>query len=63
MTKRSREELEAAVKENSSDLVSFLLLLWDLGGGVSGKPEEISNGVWPEWNPKGAVDIVVEENA
>jgi len=49
VTKRSRAELEAAIKENPHDFVSFLLLNWDLGGGVSGKPEEISNGVWLGW--------------
>jgi len=59
VTKRSRAELEAAVKENPSDFVSFLLLDWDLGGGITGTPDEISNGVWPGWNPKGAVDVVI----
>jgi len=63
VTKRSRAELEAAIKENPHDFVSFLLLEWDLGGGVTGKPEEISNGVWPGWNPRSAVDVVIEESA
>ncbi|KLO19054.1 NAD-P-binding protein [Schizopora paradoxa] len=63
LTKRSRAELQAAVKENSADFVSFLFLHWDLGGGVIGRPEEISNRIWPEWKPKSVIDILVEENA
>jgi len=62
VAKRSREELVAALKENPADFVSFLLLDWDLGGGVTGTPEEIANGVWPGWNPKSAVDIAIEES-
>ena len=63
MTKRSRAELEAALKKNPTDFVSFLLLEWDLGGGVTGEPEELSNSLWPEWNPKSVVDVAIELSA
>ncbi|KLO19055.1 NAD-binding protein [Schizopora paradoxa] len=60
VTKRSRAELEATLKENPSDFVTFLLWEWDLGGGITGKPEELSNNLWPEWNPKSVVDVAIE---
>jgi len=63
VTKRSRAELEAALKEDPSDFFTFLYIYWDIGGAASGKPEEICNSIWPEWNPKSAVDVAIEENA
>ncbi|KLO19053.1 NAD-P-binding protein [Schizopora paradoxa] len=63
VTKRPRAQLEAALKENPTDFLTFLYVYWDIGGAASGKPEEICNDIWPEWNPRSAVDIAIEVNA
>jgi len=58
VTRRSREELEASVKENPNDILSLFFLAWDLGGGVIAEPKDLANGEWPEWNPKKVIDII-----
>jgi len=58
ITRRSREELEASLKENPNDFLSLFFLAWDLGGGVLGDPKDLANGDWPEWNPKKVIDII-----
>lgn len=59
ITHRSRSELEDSVAKNPNDLVSVLALEWDLGNGAVGKPEEVSNNMWPEWNPKNVIDTIL----
>ncbi|TFY81885.1 hypothetical protein EWM64_g2124 [Hericium alpestre] len=54
----SPEELEAALKVNPYDFASLLHLSWIKGEGVAGKPEELSNSVWPEWNPKKVIEVI-----
>ena len=36
------------------------ILLCDLGGGVTGKPEELTNNVFSQWNTKRVTDIILE---
>jgi len=60
ITHRSRADLEQAVKDSPLDVPSTLLLSWDKGEGVVGTPDQLSNPVWPEWNPKKAVDVLLE---
>ncbi|TFY79787.1 hypothetical protein EWM64_g4224 [Hericium alpestre] len=55
---RSIEELEAALKANPQDFSSVLHLTWAQGDGVVGKPEEVSNSLWPEWNPKKVIEFI-----
>ncbi|KAA1474793.1 NAD-P-binding protein [Dentipellis sp. KUC8613] len=55
---RSIADLEAAVKANAQDFPSVLHLSWAQGGGVVGKPEELSNGLYPGWNPKKVIDVI-----
>ncbi|TFY81443.1 hypothetical protein EWM64_g2578 [Hericium alpestre] len=58
VTLRSTEELEAALKVNAYDIFSALHLAWARGEGIVGKPEEVSNGMWPEWNPKKVIELI-----
>jgi hypothetical protein len=51
-----RAELERSLKENPADAVSALLLGWDTGKGAL--PHPLSNDLWPEWNPKKALEIL-----
>ena len=56
---RPRSEVEDAVAKNPSDWASLIFLSWDEGGGSSGKPEEITNSEFPDWNPKKVVDYLL----
>jgi hypothetical protein len=51
--------LEEGVKKG--DIVSFLSLFVDSGKGVHPNPP--SNHLYPDWNPKGAVDIILQQNS
>jgi len=62
ITHRSVEELREAVKQNPMDVADTLRLDWELGGGVVGTPEQISNGLYPEWNPVKAVDVLLKRD-
>ncbi|KAA1469127.1 NAD-P-binding protein [Dentipellis sp. KUC8613] len=55
---KSLAELEAAFKANPSDLASYLHWVWGQGKGTVGTPEQLSNGLYPEWNPKKAIDAI-----
>jgi len=58
ITRVSREELEAILKENPNDIGSMFFLAWDLGGGTIAEPKDLANREWPEWNPKKVIDII-----
>ncbi|KAA1474003.1 NAD-P-binding protein [Dentipellis sp. KUC8613] len=51
-------DLEAAIKANPADFVSLLQLGWAQGGGLVGKKEDLSNGLYPEWNPKKVIEVI-----
>ncbi|TFY66336.1 hypothetical protein EVG20_g4762 [Dentipellis fragilis] len=53
-------ELEAALKANPYDVASFLSSEWAQGRGLVGKPEELSNGLYPAWNPKKVIDVITQ---
>ncbi|KLO07656.1 NAD-P-binding protein [Schizopora paradoxa] len=55
ITRRSREELEEAIKKNPNDIFSMFFLAWDLGGGAL---EDLANSEWPEWNPQSVIDVI-----
>ncbi|KAI5119130.1 hypothetical protein M0805_005736 [Coniferiporia weirii] len=57
---RPREELEQALKANPADMASAIWLDWDVKGVLVGKPEELSNDLWPEWKPATAVEHVIQ---
>lgn len=59
LTHQPRSELEEAAGKNPDDLISVHGLEWDLGHGIVGKPEEVSNGEWPEWNPANVIDTLL----
>lgn len=59
VTYRSRTELEASLKANPADVISYLQLKWDLGEGVVGKPEELANSLLPGWQPKKVLDVLL----
>ena len=59
---RPLAEIEAALASNPYDLFSTILLatekgIW--GTGVVGKPEELDNNLFPDWNPSKATDLVI----
>lgn len=60
VTYRSIPELQERLKANPypQDRASFWHLLWAQGMGSVGRPEQLSNGVCLEWNPKGIMDVV-----
>ena len=60
MTHRARSELEVALKANPADIISLIFLDLDQGGGIVGNTEDLDNDVFPGWNPKGPVDVVIE---
>ncbi|TFY63674.1 hypothetical protein EVG20_g6215 [Dentipellis fragilis] len=58
ITYRSIADLEAAVKANPADFVSVLHLGWAQGDAVVGKKEDVSNGLFPGWNPKKVIEVL-----
>jgi len=59
---RSLEELKEAVKNSPLDVAQTLMLDWEIGGGVVGTPEQLSNKEFPEWNPLKAVDVLLKRD-
>lgn len=59
MTHRPIEETKAKLAENPKDFVSFVICIIDSGVATVGKPEELSNALWPEWKPANIVDTLV----
>lgn len=53
-----RAVLEEKVAKNPNDAISALFLDWDAGKGLVGTPDQLSNKIWPEWNPKKAVEML-----
>lgn len=58
VTYRSAQELQDAFASNPQDAGSYMQYVWTLGQGQVGKPEQVSNGVYPEWNPKNVLDVI-----
>jgi hypothetical protein len=56
--RKSRSDLEETAKQNPGDFFSAILLAWDLGQGVVGTPEQIDNGLFPEWKPKKVLEVL-----
>lgn len=54
-----RKELEDAVEQNPDDLFNTILLQAELGFGVVGDPEVLSNYLWPDWRPSKVLDLLV----
>ncbi|KAA1475518.1 NAD-P-binding protein [Dentipellis sp. KUC8613] len=57
---QSLPELQAALKANPYDVASYLSSEWAQGGGLVGKSEELSNGLYPDWNPKKVIDVITQ---
>ncbi|TFK47283.1 NAD(P)-binding protein [Heliocybe sulcata] len=59
-------EQEKIMKEESQfafkGIMAYLLVCYDRGAVDlrTTSPEGVANGLWPEWNPKPAVDVLVE---
>lgn len=58
VTHTPRSELEAMLEKDPEDFITRLRLSWDNGGGVVG--DETDNNLWPDWNPKKVLDILLE---
>lgn len=58
VTYKSAQELKDALASNPRDFLSYLQLVWSLGQGQVGTPEQVSNGEYPEWNPKKVLDVI-----
>ncbi|TFY63676.1 hypothetical protein EVG20_g6216 [Dentipellis fragilis] len=58
ITYRPIADLEAAVKANPADIVSVLYLHWATGAGTIGEKEDLSNGLFPGWNPKKVIEAL-----
>jgi hypothetical protein len=58
-----RSQFEEALAKNPDDVFSDLLLGWDTGKGVvTHTTEELDNTkVWPGWNPKKAVEVLLTQ--
>jgi len=59
VTRTPRKDLEKALAENPADFLSYLFLTWDTGKAISGTPEQLDNGLYPDWNPKKVVEDVL----
>jgi hypothetical protein len=57
ITHTSTATLEANFK--NGDIASSLLLIVDSGKGAH--PELPSNRLYPDWNPKSAVDVIMQQ--
>ncbi|TFY63180.1 hypothetical protein EVG20_g6422 [Dentipellis fragilis] len=60
VTYRSTADLEDAVKKNPGDILSALLLSFAQRKGVVGKTDEVTNGEFPEWNPKTVIEVLLQ---
>ncbi|TFK48159.1 NAD-binding protein [Heliocybe sulcata] len=60
VTRQSRAQLREVVQKNPDDHVSLMHLELDEGHGVVGKPEELSNKLYPEFNPSDVVHSILE---
>lgn len=58
ITYKSAQELQDVLASNPQDVLSYLQLTWSLGKGQVGKPEQVSNGLYPDWNPKNVLDVL-----
>lgn len=58
VTYRSVEELKAAVAKDPHGEFVSLFWMWTIGEGQVGKLEQLSSGLFPEWNPKKVIDII-----
>lgn len=58
VTYRSAQELQDTIASNPHDFASRLHLSWSVGQGQVGKPEQVSNGAYPEWNPKNVLAVL-----
>ena len=47
-------------EKKTVDRLTAIISLWDLGGGVTGKPEELENDEFSQWNTKRVTDIIPE---
>ncbi|KAL5536930.1 hypothetical protein ACEPAF_753 [Sanghuangporus sanghuang] len=61
VTHRPHSDLQEAVRKNPSDDLQMVLYVWDKGQGAVGKPEELANSKFPEWNPKKVIDVILEQ--
>ena len=59
VTHRPIEETKAKLAANPKDFVSFVICAIDSGDATVGRPEELSNALWPEWKPANVVDTLV----
>ncbi|TFY63182.1 hypothetical protein EVG20_g6420 [Dentipellis fragilis] len=60
VTYRSIADLEDAIKKNPRDILSIFLLSWAQGKGVVGKADEVTNGEYPDWNPKTVIEVLLQ---
>ncbi|KZT19870.1 NAD-binding protein [Neolentinus lepideus HHB14362 ss-1] len=60
VTHQPRSELQAALRKNPQDSVAHIFLEWDEGRGIVGKPEELSNKLFPSFNPRNIIDTILE---
>ena len=60
VTHHPLSEYKEAYAKNPEDLGALLSISWEEGKGAVGKPEEVTNYEWPEWNPQKVVDYIIE---
>ena len=60
MIRHPIEEVQEIFKENPNDFIADLTLCWDAGKGTIGTREQVENMLWPEWKPKRAIDVIIE---
>ncbi|KZT25506.1 NAD-P-binding protein [Neolentinus lepideus HHB14362 ss-1] len=65
VTYTSLADQEKILRENSlhsyQAVLAWLLLAWERGAAdLATSPDGLSNNLWPDWNPKSAVDAMIE---
>ncbi|KDQ57212.1 hypothetical protein JAAARDRAFT_35819 [Jaapia argillacea MUCL 33604] len=63
VTRVPRKDLQDGLEKNPQDLAKLIQLIWEQGGGVIGRPDELSNSEWPEWNQVGVIDTMLSTRA
>lgn len=59
VTYHSIEDLKVAVERNPrGEFVRALHWMWAIGDGLVGGQDQLSNGLFPGWDPKKVIDVV-----
>ncbi|EJU02021.1 NADP-binding protein [Dacryopinax primogenitus] len=62
ITCESVDSLRATLLKNPMNFRAALFLSFEAGNGLVGKPEELTNDLYPDWNPQSILDVLLSED-